>query len=146
MSSRTEWPKVASYLLLEKNGKYMLVRRCNTGWHDGDFSLPAGHVSLGESAIEALIRESKEEVGVNLNKDDLELVHVVHRNKTPDNAEYIDLYFQTNNWSGKLKMGTSVDLIEWCKVDNLPQNIIPVVKEVLIKISKGILYSDTGFN
>jgi len=123
----------------------MLIRRYNTGWHDGDFSLPAGHVKENESAIQSLIREAKEEVGITTKKEDLKLVHVIHRNKTSDNAEYIDLYFRATKWAGKIKKGISCDRIEWHNINSPPKNIIPVVEFVLNKISEGKLYSNKGF-
>ena len=145
MAKRTEWPKIAVYLLLEKAEKVMLIRRYNTGWHDGDFSLPAGHVKSGEPAIQSMIREAKEEVGVIVRKEDLELAHVIHRNKTLDNPEYVDLYFRAKRWKGKIKMGPSCDKIQWSGLNNLPGNIIPVVEFVLKQISNGKLYSDQGW-
>lgn len=146
MAKRSEWPKIAVYLLLEREGKVMLIRRYNTGWHDGDYSLPAGHVESGESAIQSLIRESKEEVGVVIERADLELVHVIHRNKTEDNAEYIDLYFKAEKWGGYIRKGVSCDKIEWFDLDNLPNNIIPVVRYVLEQISENNIYSDRGWS
>ena len=34
----------ASYAVLIKDNKVLLVRRFNTGYEDGKYSLPAGHV------------------------------------------------------------------------------------------------------
>jgi 8-oxo-dGTP pyrophosphatase MutT (NUDIX family) len=39
----------AVHLLLIKNDQILLLRRFNTGWQDGFYSLPAGHVDAGES-------------------------------------------------------------------------------------------------
>jgi len=62
----------ASYLFLEKDGKILVARRCNTGYQDGKYQIPAGHVEMGELPTEALIRETKEEIGIDLNPADLE--------------------------------------------------------------------------
>jgi hypothetical protein len=35
--------RAAAYLLLIKDGKVLLLRRSNTGWRDGEYTLPAGH-------------------------------------------------------------------------------------------------------
>ena len=56
----------AVYILLEQGGKVLLGRRCNTGYQDGNYQVPAGHVEEGELPTEAIIRETKEEVNVDL--------------------------------------------------------------------------------
>ena len=52
------------YLLLQDHDKILLSKRKNTGWYDGYYSLIAGHARPYESAISAIIRESKEEIGL----------------------------------------------------------------------------------
>ncbi|MBN2100594.1 NUDIX domain-containing protein [Candidatus Dojkabacteria bacterium] len=145
MSKRTDLPQIASYILLEKDNKILLIRRYNTGWHDGDFTLPAGHVKSGESALQTSIREAKEEIGVTIIPEDTELAHIIHRNKEPDNPEYIDFYFKVKNWDGEIKLGESCDKCDWFELQKLPENIIPVVKTVLLRIKEGIKYSEDGW-
>ena len=54
----------ASYLVLKKDGKILLTRRQGSGYYDGWYGLPAGHVEAGELPTECLIREAKEEIDV----------------------------------------------------------------------------------
>ena len=58
----------ASYLLLVRDTEVLLSRRFNTGYEDGNYSLPAGHVDKGESVADALVREAKEEIGIDVKK------------------------------------------------------------------------------
>lgn len=54
----------AVFLLLIKNNKVLLLKRQNTGYADGKYSLVSGHVDKGETMQEAIIREAKEEAGI----------------------------------------------------------------------------------
>ena len=69
----------ASYVLFIEGSKILMLQRKNTGFWDGYYSLPAGHLEEGETAIESTVREAKEEVGVDIKKSDLEFAHVIHR-------------------------------------------------------------------
>ena len=70
---------VAVYLIFRDGDKVLLLKRANTGYRDGYYSLPSGHLNGGEPAIRAAIREAKEEVGVDIDLKDLRLVHTSHR-------------------------------------------------------------------
>ena len=49
---------VAVYLVLEnKLQEILIARRCNTGYQDGMYQVPAGHLETGELPTEALIRD-----------------------------------------------------------------------------------------
>ena len=61
--SRATFPVVVHVLLI-RDERLFLLRRSNTGFMDGYFSLPGGHQDIGESVSEAAIRECLEETGV----------------------------------------------------------------------------------
>ena len=42
---------VAVYGLLRRDDRVLLLRRAGSGFHDGELSLPAGHVDDGEDAL-----------------------------------------------------------------------------------------------
>ena len=60
MKKRYTMP-VAVHLFLIKDGRILLLRRFNTGYEDGNFTVVAGHVDGNESYIDAMLREAKEE-------------------------------------------------------------------------------------
>jgi 8-oxo-dGTP diphosphatase len=47
-------------LLLVRDNKILLLRRYNTGWQDGNYGVPAGHIDGGESLTDAIIRDAIE--------------------------------------------------------------------------------------
>jgi mutator protein MutT len=133
------------YLVLIKNNKILLSRRFNTGFHDGEYSFPAGHLEGGETMIQAMIREAKEEIGVNLKAENLKLVHVMHR-KEP-NEERVNFFFVAENWKGKPKLmePQKCDDLNWFEINNLPPNVIPYIKQAIECIKKKIFYSEIGW-
>src|SRR6185369_159344 len=68
----------AVHLFLFKEKKVLLARRFNTGFEDGNYSVPAGHVDGNEPMTAAMIREAKEEVGIEIQPENLQFAHVMH--------------------------------------------------------------------
>ena len=55
---------VVVHILLERDSRLFLLRRARTGFMDGYYGLPGGHLRRGESVTEAAVRECREETGV----------------------------------------------------------------------------------
>lgn len=60
MKGTTNIPDVMA--IIRREGKILFVLRQNTGYADGTFCLPGGHVEPGESFSTAAMREALEEV------------------------------------------------------------------------------------
>lgn len=133
----------AVYLILVKNNKILLMRRFNTGYQDGKYSLPAGHKEAGENPTEALTREVKEEIGIDIVPTPYHLVHIMARMQGVD-SERIDLFFHVGKWKGSITNcePEKCDHIEWFDIDNLPNETIPYIQEAIGYWKKGISYSE----
>lgn len=136
----------AVYLILERNGKILLLRRAHTGYEDGNYSLPAGHIEEGERAKLAMIREAKEEAGITVSEKDLSLAHVMMRNSSPD--ERFDFFFTTETWKGEIQNmePEKCDDLSWFPINELPSNIIPCVRSALEHYKKGSVFSEFGWD
>lgn len=130
--------KAAVYAILVKDGQVLLVRRSNTGWHDGDYGLPAGHLEAGETIVAGTIREAREETGLELVPESVTFVHVMHRR-----GKYIDFFF-TASWSGEPQNmePNKHDDVRWFPLDTLPENMIPSVRLALDYYQKGVTFSE----
>ena len=137
----------ASYLFLLQDNKILLLRRFNTGYEDGNYSIPAGHVDKGESISYSLIREIKEEIDIDIDKTNIELSHIMHRRAIETNDERLDFFFICKNWSGKVKNMEphKCDDLIWCDINELPDNIIPYIQDAISNYINKIIYSEKGW-
>ncbi|WP_433762259.1 NUDIX domain-containing protein [Nocardia sp. CA-135398] len=59
------------HLLLRRRAEVLFGQRQNTGFEDGAWHLPSGHLEADESVVDALIREAREEIGVTIAPEDV---------------------------------------------------------------------------
>jgi 8-oxo-dGTP pyrophosphatase MutT (NUDIX family) len=140
--------QVGVYAIVEeREGKIALLLRSNTGFSDGLFGLPSGHVDGGETLIEAVSRELTEELGIKPLKNALNLQHVLHRLK-PNGTERLDFFFRCTAWEGKArnrephKHGGLV----WKLPHQLPENMVAYHRQGLLESSVGRPLSFWGWD
>jgi 8-oxo-dGTP pyrophosphatase MutT (NUDIX family) len=107
--------------LCTSDQKVLLQRRCNTGYMDGRYDLPSGHVERGESLLDAAIRELLEETGIRVKGADLQLWHI---NQFGANSEdYYNFFFMADTWQGEpaITEADKCDDMQFFSLDNLPQ-------------------------
>jgi len=134
-----------AHLFLIRDGKILLARRFNTGYEDGNYSLPAGHHDGSESITYAMARETLEEIGIRINPSDLKMAHVMHKKQAD---ERIDFFFTTDKWLGEPVNAEphKCDDLNWFPLDSLPKNTIPYVRTALANYLKGTYFSEFGWN
>lgn len=118
-----------------------MLLRANTGYMDGYWAVPAGHVEKDESVLAAALREVREEVGVEIDPDDLVPVTAMHRTGGNGQAidERVDFFFTTSRWSGEPRLmepGKAAGLA-WYSLDNLPDPVVPHEARVLRGLQSG---------
>jgi ADP-ribose pyrophosphatase YjhB (NUDIX family) len=134
----------SGYLLLVKGNTILLSRRYNTGYEDGKYSVPAGHLEEHETIRQCAIREGLEEVGITIQPENLDLVHVMHR-KQED--ERIDYFFLVQQWGGEITNNEpdKCDDLQWFPLDKLPENTIPYIRSAIEMYQKKVIYSEFGW-
>ncbi len=140
----------ASYLVLLRGGRVLLSRRFQTGWQDGQYSLPAGHLDGSETFRQAMAREAREEIGIILRPEDMRVAHMMHRYAVPNPEELrerMDAFVVAEHWEGELEIlePEKCDDLRWFPLDALPENIIPCIRVALGHIREGVTYSEFGF-
>lgn len=138
----------AVYILLKQDDKILLTRRANTGYMDGLYSLPSGHVEASELPIAGIIREAKEEIGIDLKPEDVHFVHAMYRVQQDPTGDRIDIFFKGDKWTGTISNTEpdKCDDVAWFPLNALPDNMIDHIKLVIGCSEKGVVYSELDAN
>lgn len=135
----------AVYLVLREGNKVLLLRRANTGYQDGKYSVVAGHMDGDELGSTAMVREAKEEAGIDVDPSKLRFVHIAHRlSRNQVGQERLDLFYELSEWQGQVinaEPGKCDDL-SWFDIDDLPADMLPFVRRALTDIANGVSYSE----
>ncbi|NMF96890.2 NUDIX domain-containing protein [Aromatoleum toluolicum] len=121
---------VGVHVLLERDGGILLMHRAGTGFFDGLFSLPGGHVEPGESLAGTAVREMREELGIDIAPAELANMGVVHRRS---DTNRVDFFLRARAWSGEPHIcePAKCDALGWFARGELPANTVAYVREAL---------------
>lgn len=121
----------------------LLALRKNTGYNDGEYELPGGHVDPGEDIMDAMIREAKEELNIQLERENLNIEHILHHYK----GNRLKFVISSEKYEGELKIGEpdKCEKLEWFNTSQLPQNMDKKTKKVLREINNGVYYDNSNF-
>ena len=136
---------VAVHIFLLKNGRVLLLRRYSTGYQDGNYSVPAGHLDGNESVTQAAIREAREEVGIEVEPAALRVVGIMHR---MSDREGVDFFVTAHEWRGQPTNCEphKCDELRWADPQELPANTIPYVRRALENLRNGVFFEEFGWS
>ena len=109
---KTEKVELTVLCLVEDGNKILLQNRIKKDWQG--YTLPGGHVEKGESFVDAVIREMKEETGLDIKNPKL----VGVKQFPIKYGRYVVFLFKTNEYSGKL-VSSDEGKMEWIEYDKL---------------------------
>lgn len=138
-------PVAAVHVLLVSDGRVLLLQRANTGYEDGNYSVPAGHLEGGETVREAAIREAAEEAGIDLAEEALSFALVMHRMAE---TERIDFFFAVSEWSGtpENREPEKCSELTWVPAGSLPKNTVPYVRMGIEAFFAGERFVEFGWD
>ena len=140
---RTRFP-VTVHLLFFRENQILMLRRFNTGYADGLYSVPAGHLDGGETVLTAGVREAEEEVGVRIEPDNLSFSTVMHR---IEDDERVDFFLLVHKWECEpfnAEPGKCDDL-RWVNIDQLPENTVEYVRRSIANHLNGVRFDEFGW-
>ncbi|MFB6988727.1 NUDIX domain-containing protein [Streptomyces sp. NPDC056304] len=144
----TELHIVGVHLYLEDtHGRILLgLRHPDSAYAGNTWHFLAGHCER-EEAVSCLIREAREEAGLIIEPDAVELVHLVHLVDSPSARPRIGLIFRARTWSGTPTVLEPDRCVEWrfWNPEDLPSDIVPCARQAIEGVLAGRLYSQRGW-
>ncbi len=143
MTPRARFPATV-HLLFFRDGQILLLRRFQTGYRDGEYSVPAGHLDGNETVRAAAQREAAEEVAVRIDPADLRFSSVMHRN---EGDERIDFFIEVVTWQGEPVNNEphKCDELRWVDMHSLPANTIPYVRRAIENHENRLRFDEFGW-
>lgn len=139
---------IGVHLYLERpDGMVLLgLRHPDSGFAPSTWHVLAGHCEQ-ESAVTCLVREAREEAGLRIEPQDVELVHVVHHIDRTGDQPRMGLFFRARTWTGEPELREPDKCTQWTFWDPtaLPELLVPYTRVVIDGIRAGRLYSETGW-
>lgn len=123
--------------LIEKDGNFLLIRRRVPSLHV-EWAFPGGKIKEGETEEKALVREIREEVGL-----DVEVVRQLLERKHP-NTLVQTVYFHCRSLSDeepKTEEEYEIAEIEWVRAEEVlkrfTSDVHPIIREFVLSFAKG---------
>ena len=135
---------VTVHMFFLRENKILLSRRYQTGYMDGYYSIPAGHLDGNEPVRQAALREAREEIGVQIDPADIAFAGVFHRS---EGDERVDFFVHVQKWNGEPVNAEpeKCDEIRWVDFEALPENTVPYVRQAIENFRAGVLFEEFGW-
>ena len=122
---RTERVELTSLCMVYRGEEILLQNRVKTDWRG--YCFPGGHVEPGESIVESVIREMKEETGLLVSN--LRLCGI--KQFPIDGGRYLVFFFKTDRFTGEL-ISSDEGKMEWvCRKDLPKRNTVSDFMDML---------------
>jgi len=120
-------PKVAAAVLIEEDGRVLLVQRANEPFR-GLWTLPAGFVNGGEDPARAAERECLEETGLTVEVS--KVLDIIYGREHERGADFIIVYL-ARVISGSMAPADDAEAVDWFERNHLPPLAFKATRQVL---------------
>lgn len=111
--SRIEKVEFTNMCMVYSGSKVVVIDRQKKDW--AGITFPGGHVELGESFTDAVIREIHEETGLKISSPQLCGI----KDWCENDCRYVVLFYKTSNFEGEL-VSSDEGKVWWEEIENLP--------------------------
>jgi 8-oxo-dGTP diphosphatase len=136
---------LCAFVVLQRpDGHILLARRSGVTYGDGLWGLPGGHAEAGESWLAAAVRETREEIGVDVRAGDLEPVGV---QRYMDGVMHgVDVFFRAARWAGDPAPLSECSQVGWFAPGALPADSLDWLAGVLdLHLTRRVWFGEVGF-
>ena len=137
----------AMLFLLRRNEsggqEILLQKRQNTGYADGMWdTAAAGHGEEGEPLTETLIREAREELGIEILPEHVRFATFTYK------PEYCNGFFAVERWKGEPRIcePEKCGEIRWFPLAALPDTLLDDRRAAIQNFLEGVPYSEYGWS
>ncbi len=109
-----ETVRMTNMCMIYNKGKVVVQERTVSG--KTGFTFPGGHLELGESIVDSVIREINEETGLIIS--DLELCGIKNWYDVENDYRYVVFLYKTNKFTGTLRSSNEGE-VQWIDIDEL---------------------------
>jgi len=136
---------LCAWVVLERpDGSVLLARRSGVSYGDGLWGLPGGHAERTESWVAAAARETREEVGVEVDPGDLDPVGI--QRYLDGDAYGVDAFFRARRWRGVPRPVSECSQVGWFALDALPDDSLDWLAPTLAQhLTRGGWFAEMGF-
>jgi 8-oxo-dGTP diphosphatase len=138
------YPVAVHAILTSPDGFVLLMRRDGSGYADGLLAFPAGHVDRGETPTASIIREVREELGLELAPAALTFGGMMFRRSFEPR---VDIFFTAAVWTGTPQICEPHKCTElvWVNPSQLPADTLDYVGQALANARQGIPFHEYGW-
>ena len=115
-------------MIYDNEGNVVVQDKIGKSW--GGITFPGGHVEKGESFVDSVIREVKEETGLDIKHPKLCGIKWWRVDK---NKRYVAILFKTNEYSGKLKSSIEGKTF-WASLYEIPKMKLAPDFDIMLKV------------
>ena len=128
--------RLGAYALVRRGDAVLLTRISERGFHTGSWTLPGGGVDHGESPRSAVLRELREECGVDGTVGELVAAHDDHFSGTAPSGRYEDFHAVALAFAVSIddsaepvlaEVGGTTDAVAWVPVADIESGARPVL-------------------
>jgi 8-oxo-dGTP diphosphatase len=126
-----------------RDGQLLLGLRSKKKFGPGTWGLPGGRFELMERADEAMARELKEELGLEVHPGDLTFLALTDDPEPKAGSHHLHITFKVEirDQEPVNAERDECDEIRWFALDDLPANIFPPHQKIFATINSGRTYA-----